>query len=117
MSAKIVPSVTLEHCPRCAGFLVQDVLFDGQGWSNFSVQVQRCLMCQRIFEGEREYGLRKDIASTKDAATKKALNEQLNAAIERQIQLDNERTSLITAQNEATRQAALNAPKNEKVLS
>ena len=56
MSTKIVPSVTLKHCPRCAGFLVQDVLFDGQGWSNFSVQVQRCLMCQRIFEGEREYG-------------------------------------------------------------
>ena len=56
MSTKIVPSVTLEHCPRCAGFLVEDVLFDGSGWSNFSVQVQRCLMCQRIFEGEREYG-------------------------------------------------------------
>ena len=55
MSTKIVPTITLEHSPRCAGFLVQDVLFDGQGWSNFSVQVQRCLMCQRIFEGEREY--------------------------------------------------------------
>ena len=39
MSTKIVPSVTLEHCPRCAGFLVEDVLFDGSGWSNFSVLV------------------------------------------------------------------------------
>ena len=56
MSNKIVPSITLECCPRCAGFLVEDVLFDGQGWSNFSVQVQRCLMCQRIYEGAREYG-------------------------------------------------------------
>ena len=32
MRNEIVPSVTLEHCPRCAGFLVEDVLFDGQGW-------------------------------------------------------------------------------------
>ena len=65
MSTKIVPSVTLEHCPRCAGFLVQDVLFDGQGWSNFSVQVQRCLMCQRIYEGAREYG--REVGTMADA--------------------------------------------------
>ena len=65
MSTKIVPAVTLEHCPRCAGFLVEDVLFDGQGWSNFSVQVQRCLMCQRIFEGEREYG--REVGTMADA--------------------------------------------------
>ena len=65
MSNKIVPTITLEHCPRCAGFLVEDVLFDGQGWSNFSVQVQRCLMCQRIFEGEREYG--REVGTVEDA--------------------------------------------------
>ena len=65
MRNKIVPSITLECCPRCAGFLVEDVLFDGQGWSNFSVQVQRCLMCQRIYEGEREYG--KEVGSLDDA--------------------------------------------------
>ncbi len=65
MSTKIVPSVTLESCPRCAGFLVADVLFDGSGWSNFSVQVQRCLMCQRIYEGEREYG--KEVGTLDDA--------------------------------------------------
>jgi hypothetical protein len=57
MSTQIVPLVTYEHCPRCTGFLVEDVLFDGSGWSNFSVRVQRCVMCQRIFEGEKQYGV------------------------------------------------------------
>ena len=65
MNTRIVPTITLEHCPRCAGFLVEDVLFDGQGWSNFSVQVQRCLMCQRIYEGAREYG--REVGTLDDA--------------------------------------------------
>ena len=40
-------------------------VIDGSGWSNFSVQVQRCLMCQRIFEGAREYG--REVGTLEDA--------------------------------------------------
>lgn len=46
----------MDTCPRCAGFLVPEILFDGQGWSNFNVQVAKCLMCARRFEGAKEYG-------------------------------------------------------------
>ena len=50
MSTKIVPSITLECCPRCAGILVEDVLFYGQGWSNFSVTVAKEITLQDKFE-------------------------------------------------------------------
>ena len=43
-------------CPRCQGFVVEDILFDGSGWSNFHVRVRRCLMCARIFEKGKEGG-------------------------------------------------------------
>ena len=57
MSTQIIPPVAVEHCPRCGGFVVEDVLWDGTGWSNFSVKVRRCLMCARIFERGKEYGV------------------------------------------------------------
>lgn len=65
MSTQIIPPVAVEHCPRCGGFVVEDVLWDGTGWSNFSVKVRRCLMCARIFEGERQYGV--EVGQLKDA--------------------------------------------------
>ena len=36
---------------------MEDILFDGSGWSNFHVRVRRCLMCARIFERGKEYGV------------------------------------------------------------
>lgn len=65
MSTQIIPPVAVEHCPRCGGFVVEDVLWDGTGWSNFSVKVRRCLMCARIFEGEKQYGV--EVGQLKDA--------------------------------------------------
>lgn len=47
----------MDHCPRCGGFLVREILFDGQGWSNFNVSTYKCLMCARYFEGSMEYGI------------------------------------------------------------
>lgn len=52
-------------CPRCQGFVVEDILFDGSGWSNFHVRVRRCLMCARIFERGKEYGV--EVGTLEDA--------------------------------------------------
>lgn len=50
---------TLDCCPRqdCGGFVVQETLYDGAGRSNFNVVVYKCLLCARIFEGEKQYGV------------------------------------------------------------
>ena len=54
-----------EYCDGEGYVPCEECIFDGSGWSNFSVQVQRCLMCQRIFEGEREYG--REVGTLDDA--------------------------------------------------
>lgn len=58
---------TLECCPRqdCGGFVVQETLYDGAGWSNFNVVVYKCLLCARYFEGAKEYGV--EVGQLKDA--------------------------------------------------
>ena len=56
---------TLDCCPRCQGFVVHEILYDGQGWSNFNVLVYKCLMCARRFEGAKEYGV--EVGQLKDA--------------------------------------------------
>ena len=37
--------------------MVQETLYDGAGWSNFNVVVYKCLLCARIFERGKEYGV------------------------------------------------------------
>jgi len=64
---------------------------------------------------QRIAGLQNSMKGAKGAA-RQQLQEQLNAAIEQQISLDTQRTSLITQQNDAIKQAALDAPKAQMVL-
>ena len=56
----------MDYCPRtnCGGFVMQETLYDGAGWSNFNVVVYKCLLCARIFEGEKQYGV--EVGQLKD---------------------------------------------------